>query len=116
MKENHFRGWTLQRVGAAIELRTYPTPELHPSGVLVEVESAMVLSYMAKVLDGSIPYAVPPMPFIPGTNAIGIVKTVGEEVSHVVPGDRVFLSPHVVGHESSGAPPQILIGLTALGA
>jgi alcohol dehydrogenase len=116
MDNEQFRGWTLPRVGAALELRTYPIPELHPAGVLVEVESAMVLSYMAKVLDGSIPYAVPPPPFIPGTNAIGVVKAVGAEVSHVAPGERVFLSPHLVANEPSGAAPQILIGLTALGS
>jgi len=116
MNEKQFRGWTLPRVGTALELRSYPIPELHPSGVLVEVESAMVLSYMAKVLDGSIPYAVPPPPFIPGTNAVGVVKAIGAEVSHVAPGERVFLSPHLVADEPSGSAPQILIGLTALGS
>src|SRR2546421_7329796 len=39
----------------------------------------------------------------------------GPGVSHVKSGDRVFLSPHLVADEPSVAPPQILIGLTALG-
>jgi alcohol dehydrogenase len=53
------------------------------------------------------------MPFVPGTNAIGRVIATGENVSHVQPGDRVFLSPHLRGDVPDGDPPQILIGLTA---
>lgn len=90
-------------------------PALHPSGVLVRIESAMVLSYMAKVIDGSLGYALPPLPFVPGTNAIGVVQAVGSEVSHVAPGERVFLSPRFVASEPEESPSQILIGLTAMG-
>jgi alcohol dehydrogenase len=111
-----FHAWMLPKVGAPLELRQLPIPELHSSGVLVRVHSAMVLSYMSKVLDGSIRYATPPVPFVPGTNAIGVVEAVGREVSHVAAGDWVFLSPHLVADEPTASPPQILIGLTALGA
>jgi alcohol dehydrogenase len=111
-----FHAWILPRVGAPLERRQLPVPELHSSGVLVRVHSAMVLSYMSKVLDGSIRYATPPGPFVPGTNAIGVVQAVGREVSHVAAGDWVFLSPHLVADEPTASPPQILIGLTALGA
>ena len=48
----------------------------------------MVLSYMGKVLDGRLGYATPRRPFVPGTNAIGIVEATGREVSHVRAGDR----------------------------
>lgn len=75
----------------------------------------MVLSYLAKVLDGSLGYATPPFPFIPGTNAIGRVASVGSEVFHVIPGDRVFLSPHLIADEPVAEPSRILIGLTAMG-
>jgi alcohol dehydrogenase len=72
----------------------------------------MVLSYMGRVLSGQAPYSLPPMPFVPGTNAIARVIAVGENVSHVRPGDRVFLSPHLRGDVPDSDPPQILIGLT----
>jgi alcohol dehydrogenase len=72
----------------------------------------MVLSYMGRVLSGQVPYSLPPMPFVPGTNAIARVIAVGENVSHVRPGDRVFLSPHLRGDVPDSDPPQILIGLT----
>lgn len=89
------------------------TPAPAADGVLVQIEAAMVLSYMGRVLSGQVPYSLPPMPFVPGTNAIGRVIATGENVSHVRVGDRVFLSPHLRGDVPDGDPPQILIGLTA---
>src|SRR5215467_3836913 len=89
------------------------TPKPAPDGVLVRIEAAMVLSYMGRVLSGQVPYSLPPMPFVPGTNAIGRVIATGENVTHVQPGDRVFLSPHLRGDVPDPMPPQILIGLTA---
>jgi alcohol dehydrogenase len=88
------------------------TPRSAPDGVLVAIEAAMVLSYMGRVLSGTLPYSLPPMPFVPGTNAIGRVIATGENVGHVRHGDRVFLSPHLRGDVPDPEPPQILIGLT----
>ena len=85
-----------------------------PDGVLVRVEAGMVLSYMGRVLSGAVPYALPPMPFVPGTNAIGRVIATGDNVTHVQSGDRVFLSPHLRGDVPDREGPQILIGLTAM--
>jgi alcohol dehydrogenase len=89
------------------------TPKPAPDGVLVAVEAGMVLSYMGRVMSGQVPYNLPPMPFVPGTNAIGRVIATGENVGHVREGDRVFLSPHLRGDVPGSEPPQILIGLTA---
>jgi alcohol dehydrogenase len=115
MNATQFRAWVLPEIGAALRLEQRAVPILHPQGVLVRVEAAMVLSYIAKVLDGSIPYALPELPFVPGTNAVGTVEAVGAEVAHVAPGERVILSPHVKTDEPGLAPDQILIGLTAMG-
>src|ERR1700758_4225532 len=89
------------------------TPTPATDGVLVRIEAGMVLSYMGRVLSGAVPYSLPPMPFVPGTNAIGRVVATGDNVSHVRNGDRVFLSPHLRGDVPDRDPPQILIGLTA---
>jgi alcohol dehydrogenase len=89
------------------------TPAPAHDGVLVRIEAGMVLSYTAKVLSGSLPYRLPPLPFVPGTNAIARVVAVGDDVTHVREHDRVFLSPHLRGDVPDGEPPQILIGLTA---
>jgi len=90
------------------------TPKPAADGVLVRIEAGMVLSYMGKVLSGSVPYSLPPMPFVPGTNAIARVIAVGNDVTHVQSGDRVFLSPHLRGDVPDPEPPQILIGLTTM--
>jgi alcohol dehydrogenase len=92
------------------------TPKPAPDGVLVRIEAGMVLSYMGRVLSGAVPYSLPPMPFVPGTNAIGRVIATGANVTHVAQGDRVFLSPHLRGDVPDAAPPQILIGLTTTGS
>ncbi len=92
------------------------TPTPAHDGVLVRIEAGMVLSYMDRVISGAMPYALPPMPFVPGTNAIGRVIATGANISHVKTGDRVFLSPHLRGDVPDAEPPQILIGLTAMGA
>jgi alcohol dehydrogenase len=89
------------------------TPKPAADGVLVRIEAGMVLSYMGRVLSGAVPYSLPPMPFVPGTNAVGRVIATGANVTHVAPGDRIFLSPHLRGDVPDAEPPQILIGLTA---
>jgi len=89
------------------------TPKPAPDGVVVRIEAGMVLSYTGKVLSGSVPYSLPPMPFVPGTNAIARVVAAGDNVTHVSVGDRVFLSPHLRSDVPNPEPPQILIGLTA---
>ena len=64
-----------------------------PDGVLVRIEAGMVLSYIGKVLSGSVPYSLPPMPFVPGTNEIARVIATGDSVTHVRSGDRGFPEP-----------------------
>jgi alcohol dehydrogenase len=91
-------------------------PPPRPDGVIVRVERATVLSYMDRIIDGSLRYALPPFPFTPGTNAIGRVEAIGAEVGHVTEGARVFLSPHLTASQPGREPSQILIGLTAMGA
>jgi len=111
MAQTH-KAWRLQ---AHNDLRfdEVETPKPAPDGVVVAIEAGMVLSYMGRVLSGAVPYSLPPMPFVPGTNAIARVIACGDNVSHARAGDRVFLSPHMRGDVPDREPPQILIGLTA---
>jgi alcohol dehydrogenase len=114
MPPTTFMAWTLPAFGEALRYEARPVPAPHSTGVLVRIGSATVLSYMGKVLDGSLGYATPPFPFVPGTNAIGRVEAVGVDVTHVAVGDLVFLSPHLLADAPIEEPAQILIGLTAL--
>jgi alcohol dehydrogenase len=88
---NKHRAW---RLHAPNDLRfeDVETPKPAPDGVLVKIEASMVLSYTNKLLSGALPYNLPPMPFVPGTNAIAQVIATGKNVSHVRVGDRVFLA------------------------
>jgi alcohol dehydrogenase len=110
------KAWRLYGPGGRLAYEDVDTPRANPGGVVVRVEAAPVLSYMRRIVDGSLTYALPAQPFIPGTNGVGIVEGVGAGVYHVRPGERVSLNPHHVANERVSDPAQILIGLTAVGA
>jgi alcohol dehydrogenase len=109
------KAWRLERPGGRLELIELETPIPRAGGVVVRMEAAPVLSYMRQVIDGTLGYAVPRGPFVPGTNGVGVVEAVGDGVYHLKPGDRVVLSPHHVVDERTAEPAQVLIGLTAMG-
>lgn len=111
---SHHRAWRLHAPGD-LRYDEVPTPAPAADGVVVAVEAAMVLSYTDKVLSGAVPYGLPPVPFVPGTNAIARVIATGRDVGHVAVGDRVFLSPHLRADTPDREPAQILIGLTRMG-
>lgn len=108
------KAWRLHRPGGPLELVELEDPRPRAGGVVVRMEAAPVLSYMRQVVDGTLGYAVPKLPFVPGTNGVGVVEAVGDGVYHLKPGDRVVLSPHHVVDERVAEPAQVLIGLTAM--
>ena len=83
MRDTH-KAW---RLHAYDDLRfdDVETPKPAADGVLVRVEAGMVLSYTDRVLSGEVPYSLPPMPFVPGTNAIGQVIAAGDNVVRLLP-------------------------------
>jgi NADPH2:quinone reductase len=73
-----------------------PTPKAGPGQVLVRVHGAGVNPYDTYMRNGT--YAVkPPLPYTPGSDAAGIVEAVGEGVSRVKAGDRVYTARTVSG-------------------
>lgn len=106
--------WRLSAPGGKFSLEAVITAELRPGTVLVRMEAAPLLSYLGAYIEGKLPYMYPPGPFTPGTNGIGIVETVGSDVYHFAPGQRVALSPRLVADEIADEPAQILIGLTGI--
>lgn len=75
-----------------------------------------MLSYLRKVIDGSLGYDTPKKPFTPGTNGIGVIEAVGAGVFHLRAGMRVVLDPHAVVNERVREPARMLIGLTGMRA
>ena len=76
------------------EVVTAHNPVLRQPGadeVLVGVEAASVNPLDLKIIAGYMQPVFPvELPYIPGTDFSGIVSSVGERVTHLKPGDRVF--------------------------
>ena len=77
-----FDGIKALRVGETAE----PRPE--PDEVLIDVHAASV-SYMDYLMVSGGYQMRPPLPYVPGTDAAGVVVAVGDKVDRFRPGDRV---------------------------
>src|SRR5215831_17811284 len=77
-----FNGVSSLRLGEAAE------PKPAPDEVLIDVHAASV-SYMDYLMISGGYQLRPPLPYVPGTDAAGIVVAVGENVDRFRPGDRV---------------------------
>ena len=64
--------------------------------VVVRVKAAGVNPYDTYMRQGT--YAIkPPLPYTPGSDAAGLVDSVGEGVANVAPGDRVYVGGTITG-------------------
>jgi NADPH2:quinone reductase len=79
-----------------LKLEEVPTPTPAGGQVLVHVRAAGVNPYDTLMRAGT--YAVkPPLPYTPGSDAAGVVESVGDRVTKVKPGDRVYTARTVSG-------------------
>ncbi|MEM6411440.1 MAG: NADPH:quinone oxidoreductase family protein [Pseudomonadota bacterium] len=72
-------------------LEDVPSPEVGPGQVLISVKACGV-NYPDVLIIQDMYQFKPPRPFSPGGEVAGVVKEVGDGVSHVKPGDRVLAS------------------------
>ena len=72
----------------AVAIGEMPTPVVGDDDVLIEVHAAAVNYPDVLVVQGKY-QILPERPFVPGKDAAGVVRTVGANVKHVKPGDRV---------------------------
>ncbi len=73
-----------------LQLDEVPDPKAGPGQVLVRIRAAGVNPVDTYIRSGS--YALmPPLPYIPGTDAAGVVEAAGEGVKRVKKGDRVYV-------------------------
>ncbi|MGE0717697.1 MAG: NADPH:quinone oxidoreductase family protein [Alphaproteobacteria bacterium] len=84
------RALVVERFGRPedLVLRDLPDPVPGPGEVLVEVH-AMGLNYPDLLVVAGTYQNLPPLPFVPGKEAAGIVRAVGPGVTALAPGDRV---------------------------
>jgi len=79
-----------------LQLQEIPTPRPGPGQVLVGVRAAGVNPYDTYMRNGT--YAIKPsLPYTPGSDAAGVVEAVGEGVTRVKPGDRVYTTRTISG-------------------
>ena len=93
------KAWLLDPDSRTLNYSEAPIPTPRRGAIIVRVEAAMVLSYMAEVLEGARGESHPTRAFVPGTDAIGVIEAVGEGVYHLKPDQRVSLQLHVVAGE-----------------
>ncbi len=72
-------------------------PKPASNELLVDVHAASVC-FMDQLLVSGLYQMRPPTPFVPGTEAAGIVVAVGEKVTRIRPGDRVACSSWTGGY------------------
>jgi NADPH:quinone reductase len=98
MEEKKMRAVRVHRPGGpeVLTLEEVARPEAGPGQVLVRVRAAGVNPVDTYVRSGD--YArVPPHPYTPGSDAAGLVESVGEGVSRVRRGDRVYTARTLSG-------------------
>jgi NADPH2:quinone reductase len=79
-----------------MQIEELPTPKPAAAQVLVKIHAAGVNPADTYARTGN--YAIlPQLPYTPGTDGAGVVESIGEGVSKVRPGDRVYLAKNVTG-------------------
>lgn len=79
-----------------LKLEEVPTPKPQAGQVLVRVHGAGVNPYDTYMRNGT--YAIKPqLPYTPGSDAAGSVEAVGQGVTKVKPGDRVYTGQTLTG-------------------
>ena len=79
-----------------LEVRELPDPSPGPGQVLVEMR-ACAISFPDLLMTQDLYQFKPGLPFVPGSEVSGVVRSVGEGVEHLSPGDRVIGSSLVGG-------------------
>ena len=79
-----------------MQIEEVPTPKPGPGQVLVQILAAGVNPADTYARTGN--YAVlPSLPYTPGTDGAGVVESIGDGVSKVKTGDRVYLAKNLTG-------------------
>lgn len=84
--------------GAPEVLKLVESPELKPDSgqILVEIKAIGVNPVEAYIRSGKYA-ALPQLPYTPGNDAAGIVKSIGKEVRQVKVGEKVFVTGSLTG-------------------
>ena len=73
-----------------LQLDDVPDPKPGPGQVVVRVRAAGVNPVDTYVRSGNYPM-LPALPYVPGNDCAGVIETVGEAVTRVKKGNRVYV-------------------------
>lgn len=104
----------LKSFGSPLSVEPISDPVLGTGEVIVDVVAAPVLSYMNEVLSGARQYLLD-LPQVPGAGAVGRVREVGPDATHLTAGDWVLCDPTVRSRDDALTPDITLQGLSARG-
>lgn len=74
---------------STLVLEDIPAPDIKKNEILLDVHAAGVNFPDTLIIEGKYQFK-PPFPFSPGGEAAGVISAVGENVTHLKPGDRVM--------------------------
>lgn len=106
----------LEKGKNALSLKEVPIPDLQPGCVIVRIESVFLTPYMSSLIDGSGGFVTPERPHVPGSEAVGVIQQVADDVKTVAPGSRVYCDPYVEEPTAGGDGEYAFIGCFAISA
>lgn len=109
MKAAILKAW-----GSPLSIETMPDPVIGTGEVIVDIVATRVLSYTNEVFSGERKYLLD-LPVVPGCGAIGRVRAVGPDATHLAPGDWVLCDPTVRSRDNAVSPDITLQGWSARG-
>ena len=83
----------LHEPGQPLRIDSAPRPTPRPDDVLVQVKSCGVIPNMNAIFSGKLWNQLPPLPASVGLDAAGVIAEVGEHVTEVRVGQRVYVNP-----------------------
>jgi NADPH:quinone reductase-like Zn-dependent oxidoreductase len=104
----------LKAFGSSLVIETLPNPVLGTGEVIVDVVATRVLSYANEVFSGERKYLLE-LPVVPGPGAIGRVRSIGPDATHLAAGDWVYCDPTVRSRDDALNPDITLQGWSARG-
>ncbi len=95
-----------------VRVEDIPEPEVRPGTVRIRVLGVFVSPSTKRFLMGApIPgYPLPPPPFTPGANTLGVVEAIGAGVDGFKEGERVYCDPFVTAPNVSGPAAGAFVG------
>lgn len=104
----------LKSFGSPLAIETVAEPVIGTGEVVVDVVATRVLSYANEVFSGERNYLLE-LPAVPGPGAIGRVRAVGPDATHLAIGDWVYCDPTFRSRDDTISPDITLQGWSARG-